>query len=91
MSAIKTMRKLSSLLMAAVLLGPGIALADYELNMTQSVTSVGKDMYDIHQLVMWICTVVGIGVFGVIIYSLPGSPVSAVRARWISAPLSGRG
>lgn len=70
MSAIKTMRKLSSLLMAAVLLGPGIALADYELNMTQSVTSVGKDMYDIHQLVMWICTVVGIGVFGVIIYSL---------------------
>ncbi|MGD8811367.1 MAG: hypothetical protein PVH16_01435, partial [Thioalkalispiraceae bacterium] len=70
MSAIKIMRKLSSGLLAVMLLGPGIALADYDLNMTQSVTSVGKDMYDIHQLVMWICTIAGIGVFGVIIYSL---------------------
>ena len=70
MSAIKTMRKLSSLLMAVVLLGPGIALADYDLNMTQSVTSVGKDMYDLHQLVMWICTIAGILVFGVMIYSM---------------------
>ena len=70
MSAIKIMRKLSSLLMAVVLLGPGIALADYQLNMTQSVTSIGQEMYDIHQLVMWICTIAGIGVFAVIIYSL---------------------
>lgn len=70
MSAIKIMRKLSSWILAAVLLGPGTALAAYDLNMTQSVTSVGKDMYDLHQLVMWICTIVGIGVFGIIIYSL---------------------
>ncbi|MEJ2141552.1 MAG: cytochrome c oxidase subunit II [Gammaproteobacteria bacterium] len=70
MSAIKIMRKLSSGLLAVLLLGPSIALADYQLNMTQSVTAVGKSIYDTHQLVMWICTIVGIGVFGVIIYSL---------------------
>ena len=70
MSAIKIMRKLSSMLFAALLLGPGTALAAYDLNMTQSVTAVGKDMYDLHQLVMWICTIAGVLVFGVMIYSM---------------------
>ena len=70
MSAIKIMRKLSSGLLAALLLGPGTALAAYDLNMTQSVTAVGKDMYDLHQLVMWICTIAGVLVFGVMIYSM---------------------
>ncbi len=71
MSAIKTIRKLIRLMSAALLLGPATALAGYDsLNMTESVTKVGKEIYDLHMLVFWICTVAGVLVFSVIIYSL---------------------
>ncbi len=68
MSASHITKKLTVLL--GLLLVPGIALADYALNMTQGVTEISKDIYDLHQLVMWICTVAGILVFAVMIYSL---------------------
>ncbi|MBD3670313.1 MAG: cytochrome c oxidase subunit II [Gammaproteobacteria bacterium] len=65
------MRRMGRLLLGLALLGgAGNALADYTLNMTQGVTEVSRDIYDMHMLVLWICIVVGIGVFGVIIYSL---------------------
>ncbi len=70
MSASKTMTKLYHLLLALILLGPSAVLADYQLNMTRGVTEVSSEIYDMHMLVMWICIVVGIGVFGVMIYSL---------------------
>ena len=70
MSAIKTTTKLYHWLLAFVLLGPGAALADYELNMTRGVTEVSSEIYDMHMLVMWICTIAGILVFGVMIYSI---------------------
>jgi cytochrome c oxidase subunit 2 len=38
--------------------------------MTQGVTKVSHEVYDLHMLVLWIVTIVGIGVFAVIIYSL---------------------
>ncbi len=68
MSASHITKKLSVLL--GLFLVPGIALADYTLNMTQGVTEISNDIYDLHQLVMWICTVAGILVFAVMIYSL---------------------
>ena len=68
MSASHTTKKLAMLL--GLLLVPGIALADYALNMTQGVTAISKDIYDLHQLVMWICTIAGILVFAVMIYSI---------------------
>ncbi len=71
MSVSKTIRSLGGLLLAALLFGPGSAFAGYDaLNMTETVTDVGKEMYDLHMLIFWICTVVGIGVFAIIIYSL---------------------
>ena len=70
MPASKITKKLGSLLCMALVFIPGLVFADYKLNMPQSVTSVGKDIYDLHMLVLWISTIVGIGVFGVIIYSL---------------------
>ena len=70
MPASKITKKLGSLLCMALVMLPGAVFADYKLNMPQSVTAVGKDIYDLHMLVLWICVVVGIGVFGVIIYSL---------------------
>lgn len=57
-------------LAATLLAGPTAALAAWDLNMTQSVTPVGKQIYDLHMLVLWICTIAGILVFGVIIYSI---------------------
>lgn len=71
MSITKTMKKLGSLIGLALLWGPSVALAGYDkLNMTESVTPVGKQIYDLHMMVLWLCTIVGIGVFAVIIYSL---------------------
>lgn len=54
----------------ALVLIPGLAFADYELNLTESVTALGKEIYDLHMLVLIICTVVCVAVFAVIIYSL---------------------
>jgi len=71
MSASKTAKKLGGLLLTALLLGPAMAFAEYStLNMTKSVSNVGHEMYDLHMLVLWICTVAGILVFGVIIWSI---------------------
>jgi len=71
MSASKTAKKLGSLFLTVLLLGPAMAFAEYStLNMTESVSIIGQDMYDLHMLVLWICTVAGILVFGVIIWSI---------------------
>lgn len=70
MSANNITRKLRSFLYAVLLLGPGSALAAYDLNMSQTVTEVGREIYGLHMLVLWIVTIVGIGVFAVMIYSL---------------------
>ena len=60
------------------LLGPFIALAiagnvsaesaTRQLNMPQGVTEVSQAAYDIHMIMMWICTVIGIAVFGFMFY-----------------------
>lgn len=68
MSASHITKKLSALL--GLLLVPVVALADYKLNLEPGVTAIGSDIYDLHQLVMWICTIAGILVFSVMIYSL---------------------
>jgi cytochrome c oxidase subunit 2 len=71
MSASKIAKKLGGLLLTALLLGPAVAFAEYStLNMTESVSKIGQDMYDLHMLVLWICTVAGVLVFGVIIWSI---------------------
>ena len=71
MSVSKVTKKLCSWLFAVMLLGPMTAFAGYgDLNMTESVTALGKDIYDLHMLVLWIVTIAGVLVFGVIIWSL---------------------
>jgi cytochrome c oxidase subunit 2 len=70
MSVIKTMKMLSSWLAAILLFGPAIALADYKLNMTPGVTEISHEVFNIHMLVLWIVTVVGVVVFAVMIYSI---------------------
>ena len=70
MSAGIKIKKLFSLIITALLLSPGISLAELKLNMTEGVTPISHDAHDLHMLVLWIVTIVGIAVFGVIIYSL---------------------
>ena len=70
MSASTTIRTLSRLLCAALLLGPAVASADYELNLQPGVTEISQMQYDLHMLVLWLVTIVGIGVFAVMIYSI---------------------
>ena len=57
---------------ALVMLGTGNAFAGYSdtLNLTQGATDISHKVYDLHMLVFWICVVVCIGVFAVLIYSL---------------------
>ena len=44
--------------------------AEYQLDLRPGVTSFSQGAYGIHTLVMWICVVIGIIVFGVMIYSI---------------------
>ena len=41
-----------------------------QLNLTKGVTDVSNEVYDLHMLVMWICTVIGIVVFGAMFWSM---------------------
>ena len=42
----------------------------YQVNMEPGVTEVGKQIYDLHMIIFWICTIIGVGVFGVMFYSI---------------------
>jgi cytochrome c oxidase subunit 2 len=41
-----------------------------QLNMSPGVTEVGHEIYSLHMIILGICTVIGIGVFGVMFYSI---------------------
>jgi cytochrome c oxidase subunit 2 len=44
--------------------------AEYQLDLRPGVTTFSQGAYEIHTLVMWICVVIGVIVFGAMIYSL---------------------
>ena len=46
------------------------AQAAYQLNMTEGVTPISKDLYGLHMVVFWICVVIGVLVFAVMAYSI---------------------
>ena len=46
------------------------ARAEYGLNMTESVSPLGRELYSLHMLVFWICVVIGAVVFGVMAWSI---------------------
>jgi cytochrome c oxidase subunit 2 len=54
---------------AASMLLAGLTVAD-ELNMPPGVTSTSRSVYDLHMLIFWVCVVIGVGVFGVIFWSV---------------------
>lgn len=63
----KVIAVLSGLMMSQI----AMAQADnWQLNMYKGVTPLSKDIYDLHMIAMLICAVIGVIVFGVMIYSL---------------------
>lgn len=46
------------------------AWADMQLNMTKGVTDISQEVFGLHMLVMWICTAIGIVVFGAMFWSM---------------------
>jgi cytochrome c oxidase subunit 2 len=65
-------RTLCGLWGALALLGAATASAGYldTLNLRQGVTEISNMVYDLHMLIFWICVVVCVGVFAVLIYSI---------------------
>jgi cytochrome c oxidase subunit II len=56
------------MLMSALALASGGEASS--VNMSPGVTEVGKSIYDLHMIILGICTIIGIGVFGVMFYSI---------------------
>lgn len=56
--------------LACLLLASNPLYADYQLNLEPGVTSFSQGAYNIHMIVMWICVVIGIVVYGAMTYSI---------------------
>ncbi|MFZ1625628.1 MAG: cytochrome c oxidase subunit II [Gammaproteobacteria bacterium] len=63
----KGLQALTGLLLTTVL--PAHA-AWNQLNLPRGVTSISRDAYDLHMLTLWVCTVIGVIVFAVMIYAM---------------------
>jgi len=65
-------RTLGSLWGAAILLVAGNAFAGFSdtLNLRQGATDISHKVYNLHMMVFWICVVVCVSVFAVLIYSI---------------------
>jgi len=64
-------RRLAAWASAAGLAGiTEVALAFPPFNMPEGVTEVSHTVHDLHMLVFWICVAIGVGVFGVMFYSM---------------------
>jgi len=48
----------------------GLAHADWQLNMEPGVSPITKEVYDLHMIILWIVVVIGVFVFGAIIWSM---------------------
>lgn len=46
------------------------AWADMQLNLTQGATEISREVYDLHMLVLYICSAIGLVVFGAMFWSM---------------------
>jgi cytochrome c oxidase subunit 2 len=61
----------TGLVALAMMLATGNAMAAWdELNLPVGVTPISRDVYDLHMLVLWVCVIIGIIVFGVMFVSI---------------------
>ncbi len=69
---------------AAMLALPASASAEWGLNLPRGVTPFSREIYDLHMLILDICVVIGVAVFGVMFYSIVAFRKSkgAQAAQW---------
>lgn len=73
MSSFFANRRIANLVQAAVAAAtavPGVALAEYGLNMPRGVTELSRQHYDLHMLIFYICVAIGVVVFGVMFWAI---------------------
>jgi cytochrome c oxidase subunit 2 len=46
------------------------AFAETTLNLTQGVSPISHDVYELHMTILWICVIIGIFVFGAMFYAM---------------------
>jgi cytochrome c oxidase subunit 2 len=63
-------RLFSGAVVLVLTLFSGLASADWALNMTQGVTPYSQEVYGLHMIMLWICVIIGIGVFGAMFYAI---------------------
>ena len=61
---------LAPVLALLVLSIAGPAWSDFELNMPVGVTTTSQEVHDLHMLILWICVIIGAGVYGVMIAAI---------------------
>ena len=54
----------------SMLLSSSWAHADWTVNMREGVTALSRDVYSLHMIIFWVCVVIGVLVFGVMILSM---------------------
>jgi cytochrome c oxidase subunit 2 len=65
------MALLAAVVLAAALATPASAESGWHLlNMTQGVTAISREIYQLHMLIFWVCVWIGVAVFGVMIWSI---------------------
>ncbi len=70
-----SLRKFASSLIVAgpafmALFFSSMARAEYQLNLQEPVTQIGRDIFGLHMLIFWICVAIFVGVFSVMFYSI---------------------
>lgn len=53
-----------------ILLAPLSLLAEWGLNMREGITPISQKVYDMHMVSLWVVTIIGIVVFGVMFWSI---------------------
>lgn len=67
-------KNLRNIMKAAVpmtlLLWSTVANADWALNLREGVTPISREVFDLHMIILWVVTVIGVIVFGVMAWSI---------------------
>ncbi|MDH4105667.1 MAG: cytochrome c oxidase subunit II, partial [Gammaproteobacteria bacterium] len=64
----RVLAALSTAALAALWSAP--AAAAWTLNLREGVTELSREIYGLHMLILWVCVVIAVAVFGVMIYSI---------------------
>jgi cytochrome c oxidase subunit 2 len=69
---LRRINKLIAALSVGLMVNTPSAFAGYmdTLNMTRGITPISEQVYDLHMLILWVCVIIGVVVFGAMFYSM---------------------